>query len=163
MPMVRRWTLLVCAVLGTSCGGLTPAGPTTPDTPVPSDRSGPLSALSGTWTGTLTATPLGNCPTTSPQRLIATTWTVTDAGTVLLTDGTPFIRLFGTIDADWRVQARRDAFVTCPGTATGRVFTATYTGAITGSPGRYRAELEAVEDLCPPDCVFKMTYVLTKS
>jgi hypothetical protein len=117
----------------------------------------------GTWTGTQTATALTECPTTSVQSRVSTTWTVSDTGTVLLTDGTPFIRLVGTIDADWRVQARRDAFVSCPGTGTGRAFIATYTGAITGAPARYRAELEAVEDPCSPYCVIKMTYVLTKS
>jgi hypothetical protein len=153
VSLARRYcTLCLLAMLLVSCGG-----GSNPVAPAPGVRR---SELSGIWTGTVTQTQAGACTTSATPLSVTLTWTVTDAGELSIRD--PDLGpMAGTIDDLLRITTTRRTFATCFGTD--RSYDARYTGAVTNDRGRYEARLESLEEVCPPNCIFRITYALTKS
>jgi len=85
---------------------------------------------------------------------------VTDAGVLSIRDSS-FGPMAGTIDDLLRITTTRRTLASCFGTD--RSYDARYTGEVTNDRGRYEARLESLEEVCPPNCIFRITYTLTKS
>jgi len=148
-----RWVVFVFSAglpAALSCGGSGPAGPS----------STGLSRFSGAWSGTATATQMGACTFTGGPRAVTMDWTVTDSGELTIDERQSRVRWVGSITGDLSVSATKLDTAMCSGSS--RTFGATSSGTIRPSNATHTVELEAIETPCPPDCVFRVVYSLTK-
>jgi hypothetical protein len=147
---LRAGAFFVMGISLASCGSSSPVAP----------EPG-LALLSGTWTGTLTATQAGRCTTSAAPRSITTTWVVTDAGEVVIRDGQGgSASWIGTSDPSLRVRTTRESYAQCSGVM--RTYPVVFTGIVSSSGSTKTVDLEALEEVCPPECVFRVVYRLTK-
>ncbi len=141
--------VLACLPAALSCGGSSPASPSITA----------LSQLSGRWDGTLTITQVGGCVYVGGPIVVSMDWTVTDAGQLTFREPPTLGTWSGTITSDLKVTATRTEITTCAGSS--NTFSTAYSGVILHD-GSYRVDLEGTGTPCPPDCVFKYVYSLTK-
>ncbi len=144
-------SILILTLAISSCGSSNPTS---------ASNSG-LSRFSGVWSGTVTNTQVGACTFTGGPRNVTMDWTVTDAGQVNINErqssGT---WSNGTITADLRVSINHTNTSTCFGSS--NTHSVTYSGTIQTVGSSDRVDLEATETPCPPDCVFRIVYSMTK-
>jgi hypothetical protein len=142
--------VLACAPAALSCGGQTPTA---------SSRN-PHERFAGVWTGTVALTQIGGCPFVGGPRPVSMQWNVAPNGQLTITEGQSAAAwTSAAITDDLKVTANRADTAICGTTRT--PYNAAYAGTIRGA-GPYQIDLEGVEAVCPPDCVFRVVYALSK-
>jgi hypothetical protein len=115
------------------------------------------------WKGTWTQIQKGRCAISGSGQTIRDAELLVEVASdgsfkAVLKDSKTF-SWTGNIDKNLNVAATLSGNATCGSQA--RVFTASYSGKITEKKGKYRLQLEGVDEVCPAQsCRFKSIYYL---
>jgi hypothetical protein len=134
---------------------------------IPSGAYAQFTGLSGTWEGSLTTKPTGDCPFDPAPQPVIMTWEVSDSGSVTIDQ----VQIKSIPHPErWEGQLTRDTEVTLTKTRTMGCFgaqhtsTATFTGKIEEVDGVLTLVMRAEEVWCPEqNCTARSTYTLRKT
>ena len=123
-----------------------------------------LSTLSGDWTGTETILQAGQCTISGGDSIsvpITLVWVVDSDGNVNVQNPQRGNESWsGKVEPNLNISLEKSFPVNCSGTV--RNVTSSYNGTIEQESGNFTVNMEAIEDWCPPQCIFRVRYSLLK-
>lgn len=127
------------------------------------ERGGQL-FLSGEWSGIRTVVQVGTCGHDDPPNPVTMVWNVNNAGEVTIQQSNR-TSWSGKVDANLNISLRKTSTTTCKSNTPDRYenpWMADYNGTIMEQGFGYSITMEATEEWCPPNCVFRVRYDLSK-
>ncbi len=123
-----------------------------------------LSMFSGNWSGTQTILQAGQCSISGGDSIsvpITLTWVVDNNGNVTIQNPQSGNESWsGKVEPNMDISLEKSFSVNCFGTV--RNETSSYNGTIEQKSGSFTVNMEAIEDWCPPACIFRIRYSLVK-